>query len=117
MDLTFSIDNVFAAVAFTDNIYLIWTGVFIGILSMRLVTGAFVTVMEKFPFLDKVAFVVIIILGLKLFMSGVTHFIPDTAFAHFIESEHTDTYLSIMTVVIFFLPILTSITFNYPKRK
>jgi predicted tellurium resistance membrane protein TerC len=30
MDLAFSIDNVFAAVAFTDNIYLIWIGVFIG---------------------------------------------------------------------------------------
>ena len=35
MDLAFSIDNVFAAVAFTDNIYLIWIGVFIGILAMR----------------------------------------------------------------------------------
>ena len=33
MDLAFSIDNVFAAVAFTDNIYLIWVGVFIGILA------------------------------------------------------------------------------------
>ena len=37
MDLAFSIDNVFAAVAFTDKMGLIYTGVFIGILAMRLV--------------------------------------------------------------------------------
>ena len=36
VDLTFSLDNVFAAVAFTDNTYLIYTGVFIGILAIRL---------------------------------------------------------------------------------
>jgi YkoY family integral membrane protein len=59
MDMTFSIDNVFAAVAFTDNIYLVCTGVFIGIISMRIVAGYFVKLMEKFPFLDTVAFLVI----------------------------------------------------------
>ena len=35
MDLSFSIDNVFAAVAFTDKIYLVFLGVFIGILAIR----------------------------------------------------------------------------------
>ena len=50
MDLTFSIDNVFAAVAFSDNILLIWMGVFLGILAMRFVAQGFVTLMEKFPF-------------------------------------------------------------------
>jgi len=37
MDLTFSLDNVFAAVAFTNNIYLVCLGVFIGIITMRIV--------------------------------------------------------------------------------
>jgi YkoY family integral membrane protein len=37
MDLAFSIDNVFAAVAFTDHMPLIYIGVFIGILAMRFV--------------------------------------------------------------------------------
>jgi len=59
MDMTFSLDNVFAAVAFTDNIYLVCLGVFIGIITMRIVAGYFVKLMERFPFLDAVAFLVI----------------------------------------------------------
>ena len=55
MDLAFSIDNVFAAVAFTDNIFLICCGVFIGILSMRFVAQGFVKLMELFPFLEAIA--------------------------------------------------------------
>jgi len=50
MDMTFSIDNVFAAVAYTHNIYLVYTGVFIGIVTMRIVAGYFVQLMRRFPF-------------------------------------------------------------------
>ena len=52
MDLAFSIDNVFAVVAFTDNLLLICVGVFIGILAMRLVAQGFVLLMGRYPFLD-----------------------------------------------------------------
>ena len=76
MDLAFSIDNVFAAVAFTDNIYLIYIGVFIGILAMRFVAQGFVRLMEKFPFLESTAYIVIAALGLKLASSVLTHFFP-----------------------------------------
>jgi predicted tellurium resistance membrane protein TerC len=65
MDLAFSIDNVFAAVAFTDHVFLIYTGVFIGILAMRFVAQAFVKLMEKFTFLEAIAFIVIGVLGLS----------------------------------------------------
>jgi len=47
MDLAFSIDNVFAAVAFTDNLWLIMIGVFIGILAMRFVAQSFVKLIEN----------------------------------------------------------------------
>jgi YkoY family integral membrane protein len=43
MDMSFSIDNVFAAVAFSKNIILVCTGVFIGILAMRFVAQGFIT--------------------------------------------------------------------------
>ena len=55
MDLAFSIDNVFAAVAYTPNIIAIWIGVFIGILAMRFVAQAFVKLMEKYNFLETCA--------------------------------------------------------------
>lgn len=116
MDLAFSIDNVFAAVAFTDHVFLIYTGVFIGILAMRFVAQAFVKLMEKFTFLEAIAFIVIGVLGIKLTSSLYTHFYPQTALAHAIEGEQTDMYVSIFTVAIFVLPVLSSLLFNFPKK-
>ncbi|MDB5019944.1 MAG: rane protein [Pedobacter sp.] len=116
MDLAFSIDNVFAAVAFTDHIYLIYIGVFIGILAMRFVAQAFVKLMEKFTFLETAAFLVIAILGLKLTASILTHFYPDTTFSQFMEGEKADLVVSILTVTMFLIPILSSVIFNYPRH-
>ncbi|MBO9640443.1 MAG: TerC family protein, partial [Siphonobacter aquaeclarae] len=116
MDLAFSIDNVFAAVAFTDNIYLICTGVFIGILAMRFVAQSFVKLMERFPFMEAVAFIVIGILGVKLTSSAVCHFFKESAFCRFLESEEADLYVSLGTVVLFVGPVITSLLFNFPKR-
>lgn len=117
MDLAFSLDNVFAAVAFTDNIYLIWTGVFIGILAMRFVANTFVSLMERYPFLESVAFIVIGILGLKLTLSIVPHFYPETGFSRFLESEASEWYVSLLTILTFVVPVITSIVFNFPGGK
>lgn len=116
MDLAFSIDNVFAAVAFTDNIWLICTGVFIGILAMRFVAQGFVKLMEKYSFLASGAFIVIIILGVKLTLSLWTHFYPLSKIAVFLDSHGADTAISILTVCVFLLPLVTSKLFNWPKK-
>ncbi|TAE48983.1 MAG: DUF475 domain-containing protein [Bacteroidetes bacterium] len=116
MDLAFSIDNVFAAVAFTDNLILIWTGVFIGILAMRFVAQGFVKLMERYTFLEPAAFLVIAVLGIKLLLSLPCHFFPESRFCEIAEGHDADLYLSILTVGIFFVPILTSRWFNFPKR-
>jgi YkoY family integral membrane protein len=115
MDLAFSIDNVFAAAALTDNMFLICTGVFIGILAMRFVAQSFVNLMQRYPFLETAAFIVIGILGLKLSLALYTHFFKDShEFAKILESEHTDLWVSIGTMLVFFVPILTSILFGFP---
>jgi YkoY family integral membrane protein len=106
MDLTFSIDNVFAAVAFSDNIVLIWIGVFIGILAMRFVAQGFVTLMEKYPFLETSAFVIIAVLGVKLLLAIFEHYLPETGLAKFLSSHSADWGFSILTMLIFFIPIL-----------
>lgn len=116
MDLAFSIDNVFAAVAFTDHVFLIYTGVFIGILAMRFVAQAFVKLMEKFSFLETIAFMVIGVLGVKLTASLFVHFAPESAAGKFLESEVADAAVSIFTVAAFIIPVLTSIFFNFPKK-
>ncbi len=117
MDLAFSIDNVFAAVAYTDNIYLVCTGVFIGILAIRFVAQGVIKLLERFPFLTSSAFFIISLLGIKLILSFLCHEIgKDTALCKFMESEKTDLYFSFITVAIFIVPVLTSWLFNFPKR-
>lgn len=117
MDLTFSLDNVFAAVAFTDNIYLVCTGVFIGIITMRIVAGYFVKLMERFPFLDSVAFLIIGVLGCRLCADFACFYSPENPFCLMLEGEHADFWFSMITVGLFALPIITSLLFNFPKRK
>lgn len=116
MDLAFSIDNVFAAVAFTDHLFLIYTGVFIGILAMRFVAQGFVKLMEQFAFLQTIAFIVIGVLGIKLLASFFTHFYPSSYASKIIDSEQTDMFVSIFTVAIFVLPVVSSLLFNFPKH-
>lgn len=116
MDMAFSIDNVFAAVAFTPNIILVCIGVFIGILAMRFIAQWFVKLMEKYNFLESAAFLVIAILGLKLSFSLFEHFYPESTISKFMSSHTADIGISILTVSIFFIPIVTSLLFNYPKK-
>lgn len=116
MDLAFSIDNVFAAVAFTDNIWLICTGVFIGILAMRFVAQGFVRLMEHYPFLETAAFIVIGILGAKLVLSLWAHFAPASPTAHWLEGEQADLIVSLVTVCCFAVPIFSSMLFNFPRH-
>lgn len=117
MDMAFSIDNVFAAVAFTPNIILVCIGVFIGILAMRFIAQWFVKLMEKYNFLETAAFVVIAILGIKLTLSLYEHFYPETGLSKFLSSHTADIGISVLTVAIFFIPILTSLLFNFPKKQ
>ena len=116
MDMAFYIDNVFAAVAFTPNILLVCIGVFIGILAMRFIAQSFVKMMEKYPFLEYAAFIVIGILGLKLALSVFEHFYPTSQFTKIMTSHTTDMFVSLLTVAIFFVPIITSLLFNIPKK-
>jgi YkoY family integral membrane protein len=117
MDMAFSIDNVFAAVAFTPNIILVCLGVFIGILAMRFIANYFVRLMEKYTFLETAAFIVIAVLGIKLTLSLVEHFQPESNFSKFMKGETADVIMSVITVSIFFIPILTSRFLNFPKGK
>lgn len=123
MDLAFSLDNVFAAVAYVENyeqpqgLYLVWIGVFIGILAMRFVAQAFVKLMEKFPFLETSAFLVIGILGIKLTISFFEYLYPGNALNKVVDGEDSDVILSLITVGVFLIPILTSLLLGFPKRQ
>ncbi|WP_185852086.1 DUF475 domain-containing protein [Blattabacterium cuenoti] len=102
MDLAFSIDNIFASVALSENLILIFLGVCIGILSMRLIAQFFVKLMEKFTELKHSAFFVIIILGMKLLFFSKKN-VPNSFLFFFSEK-----IFSLLIFSIFIFPIFLS---------
>lgn len=107
MDLTLSIDNVFAAVALSNSFWVIMTGVAIGILAMRFVAGWFVKLIDKYPSLETSAYIVIAALGLKLIVTGIVDYAPSLAgLKAVLESHLTDLVFSACMMAIFFVPLL-----------
>lgn len=107
MDLAFSIDNIFAAVALTNVFWMIMVGVAIGILAMRFVAGWFVKLIEKFPTLERSAFVVIALLGFKLIVSGVLDYTNLWGLKLLMGSHWFDFCFSGAMMFIFFIPIIS----------
>ncbi len=103
MDIVFSIDNIFAVVAYSDNVILICIGVFIGILAMRYVAKYFVVLMEKYPVLETSAFVVIGLLGIKLSLAILVHFYSSLKW---LEEDYFDFVVSCITLIVFIGPLL-----------
>jgi hypothetical protein len=105
LDVTFSIDNIFAAVALTDKLWLIMVGVGIGILAMRFVAQSFVGLLKKYPRLESAAFLVIGLLGIKLLVTTGCGFMENNLCTT-LESETVDIIFSVLSVALFALPIL-----------
>jgi len=66
LDIVFSIDSVTAAVALSDEVWVLLIGSMVGILAMRGVAQVFVKLLTKVPELNKTAFVLIGVIGVKL---------------------------------------------------
>ena len=67
-DLAFSLDNVVAVVALSDNLYLVMFGVFIGIITMRFAAGIFTWLILKEPILKSAAYMVVFNIGAELLL-------------------------------------------------
>lgn len=80
MDIVFSIDSVTAALAVSDKVWVLFLGAVFGILMMRGVAQVFVTLIEKVPELEKTAFILIGLIGLKLGVTLVGIEVPDLLF-------------------------------------
>lgn len=73
MDLSLGVDNVVAAVALSDKMWVVCTGVFIGILALRFVAGRCIKLIEKFPILEHTAFLLIGYVGSLLVVELTAH--------------------------------------------
>lgn len=74
MDLAFAVDSALVAVALTKNLWVIYVGVFIGILMLRLAAGWLVGVMERHPRFEHVAYALVAWAGVKLLIEGSAAF-------------------------------------------
>ena len=70
-DLAFSIDSVAAAVAISDQLILVITGAFIGVVALRFTSGLFIRWLEMFSRLESAGFFAVAFVGLKLLVSLV----------------------------------------------
>jgi tellurite resistance protein TerC len=67
-DLAFSLDNVVAVVALSNNLPIVMFGVFIGILAMRFAAGIFTWLVLREPILKPAAYLVVFNIGAELLM-------------------------------------------------
>jgi tellurite resistance protein TerC len=67
-DLAFSLDNVVAVVALSDNLYIVMFGVFMGIVTMRFAAGIFTWMILKEPILKPAAYLVVFNIGTELLL-------------------------------------------------
>jgi YkoY family integral membrane protein len=65
-DLAFAIDSILVAVALTSNLWVIYAGVALGIIALRLVADAFMRLLERYPALDHTAYALVAWAGIKL---------------------------------------------------
>ncbi len=89
MDLSLSVDNVVAAVALSPKLWVVCTGVFIGILALRFVAGWCIKLIEKFPILEETAFLLIGYVGFILVFELSTH----------IEVHSLEKFIGIVVIV------------------
>lgn len=91
-DIAFAVDSVLAGVTFIDNkqdkIWVVYLGALIGIVLLRFAAGMFIRLLEKYPVLDHVAYVLVGWVGVKLaFLAGHTydHYHPGSLQFHIPE--------------------------------
>ena len=70
-DLAFSIDSVAAAVAISDQILLISTGAFIGIVALRFTAALFIRWLDLYPRLETAGFLAVAFVAMRLIVHVV----------------------------------------------
>ena len=81
-DIAFALDSVLAGIGFItspagmreEKIWVVYTGAIIGIVLLRFAASMFIRLLEKFPALDHVAYVLVGWVGVKLLFHAVAKF-------------------------------------------
>jgi YkoY family integral membrane protein len=102
-DIVFAIDSILVAVAMSPKLWVILTGGVLGIITMRLVIGQLITIVERYPALVDGAFIIIAWVGIKLLLE----YLHSAGYVHF----EVPKWLSLGLIVVIFV-----ISFLYARR-
>ncbi|MFB9276559.1 TerC family protein [Cohnella cellulosilytica] len=80
MDIAFSIDSVLAAFGVSEEVWVLFLGGILGVLMMRGVAQVFLKLIEKFPELEKAAFILIVVIGGKMIAGAFGFELPHAVF-------------------------------------
>lgn len=69
MDIAFSVDSVLAAFGISEKVWILLLGGMLGVLMMRGIAGIFLKLIERIPELETAAYVLILIISVKMFLS------------------------------------------------
>jgi tellurite resistance protein TerC len=72
-DLAFSLDNVVAAVALSNKLWVVLLGVALGIVTMRFAAGIFTWMIRREPILATAAYIVVFNIGAELLLAEFYH--------------------------------------------
>jgi YkoY family integral membrane protein len=92
-DIAFAIDSILAAVAMTNQFWLIVIGGLIGTVMMRFAASGMIKLLEKFSRLEMTAYLLIAIIGIKIILEGIQ--IPGVDF----HSTHSPWFWSQWTLM------------------
>ena len=70
-DLAFSVDSVAAAVAISDQLILVITGAFIGVVALRFTSGLFIRWLQIYSRLETAGYLAVALVGVKLILTLV----------------------------------------------
>lgn len=72
-DLAFSLDNVVAAISLSREMWVVFTGVALGIVTMRFAAGIFVWLIQRYPVLEAAAYLLVLNIGIELLLEDLWH--------------------------------------------
>jgi YkoY family integral membrane protein len=70
-DIAFAIDSILAGIALTSKLWIVFVGGALGIVLMRFAASGFIKLIEKFPRLEKTAYLLVLIIGAKVILEAL----------------------------------------------
>ncbi len=69
-DIAFAVDSILAAVALSNKFWVVFTGGFLGVILMRFAATIFLKILHRFPNFERTAYLLVLVIGLKLVIDG-----------------------------------------------